>query len=53
MNKSFKRELQKALKAYTKKATKSPKAAKKALVKEGIYLKDGNMALEYSGLKTA
>ena len=47
MNKEKKLEIQKALQAYTKKTTKSSSKAKKALVDEGIYLKDGKLAPEY------
>lgn len=47
MNKEKKLAIQKAILAYTKKYTKSPSAAKKALVDEGIYSKDGRLAPEY------
>lgn len=47
MNKETKLKIQKALQAYTKKSAKSSSEAKKALVHEGIYLKDGRLAPEY------
>jgi hypothetical protein len=47
MNKEKKLQIQKALQDYTKKTTKSASEAKKALLKEGIYLKDGKLAPEY------
>ena len=47
MSKDKKLQIQKALQAYTKKTTKSASEAKKVLLKEGIYLKDGKLAPEY------
>jgi len=49
MNKEKKLAIQKAILAYTKKMSKSPSMAKKALADEGIYLKNGRLAPEYGG----
>ena len=39
----------KALKTYTAKITKTPAAAKRALINEGIYTGDGKLSAKYGG----
>ena len=39
----------KALEAYTRKITKTPASARNALVREGIYTREGNLTVEYGG----
>lgn len=40
--------MKKALDEYTKKITVSPEAARKALVRAGIYTKAGNLTKHYA-----
>jgi hypothetical protein len=40
--------IKKAIDKYTKEATKSPQAARDALVKEGIYLSSGKLAPKFA-----
>jgi hypothetical protein len=47
MDDSRRHAIKKAIKAFTAKATASPKIARDTLVKEGIYLKTGELAPEY------
>lgn len=39
--------IKKRIDAYTKEHTKTPEAARDALVREGIYLEDGQLAPYY------
>jgi len=47
MEKSQREALERAIVAYTKKHTKSAKAARDALIKEGIYTRSGRLAANY------
>lgn len=47
MEKSQREALERAIIAYTKKHTKSAKAARDALIKEGIYTRSGRLAANY------
>lgn len=40
--------IKKAIDKYTKEATKSPRSARAALVKEGIYLSSGKLAPKFA-----
>ncbi|WP_019644505.1 hypothetical protein [Novispirillum itersonii] len=44
--------VRKVLAEYTRKATSSPEAAKKTLVREGIYRPDGALTFEYGGKRS-
>ncbi len=44
---TFSRDFQKAAKAFTKRATASPEAARAVLVKEGILTKSGRLSKNY------
>jgi len=39
------------IKDYTRKNTKTPEAARKALIQEGIYTKDGQLMPQFGGPK--
>jgi len=39
------------IKDYTRKNTKTPEAARAALIKEGIYTRDGKLMPEFGGPK--
>lgn len=41
----------KALETYTDKITKTKESAKRALVQEGIYTREGKLTVEYGGRK--
>lgn len=44
-------QVKKALCAYTSKITESPAAARKALVREGIYTPSGKLSGNYTSVK--
>lgn len=41
-----------ALEAYTRKITRTKSSARNALVREGIYTREGKLTAEYGGPKT-
>jgi len=41
--------IKKAIEAHTKRVTRSRSAARKSLIDEGVYTKDGLLAPEYGG----
>lgn len=47
MDKTQRTAIKNAIKTFTAKATVSAEIARNTLVREGIYLKDGNLAPEY------
>jgi hypothetical protein len=49
MKKSEIEKIDAALVAYTEKITRTPEAARKALVDTGIYHRDGSLTREYGG----
>jgi hypothetical protein len=49
MDQSRADRIKQAIADYTVKATRSPEAARAALVREGIYLPSGQLSPEYGG----
>lgn len=51
MNEKQAKALKKAIREFTKKATKDPETARQVLIKEGIYTKSGRLSRNYSSDK--
>ncbi len=49
MNEKQYKDILKAIRSYTAKNTKTPEAARAALIRTGIYTKTGRLAKKYGG----